>query len=118
MFKYLTIIKYMGNCKYLYMLSDTDFSIDFATDSGARGLAAFIVSEYKKRNLQVAKNVALLYINYIAMWDYPFNSAMKNYILNNHKNWIDHNRPELDYGNKYYPCVVRQIQQFRFGRRN
>src|SRR5690606_26467995 len=116
MFKSIEFIKYDGQKKqYLYLLKDDDFECEVAATraaavvavaperaaavvAAATAAAALTVLEYKKRNLSVAKNVALMYLFYK-------NQGYEISFLFD-KNWIDKYCPELEYGKKYYNDVL------------
>src|SRR5690606_17465134 len=114
MFKSIEFIKYDGQKKqYLYLLKDDDFECEVAATRAAAvvavaperaaavvaaATAALTVLEYKKRNLSVAKNVALMYLFYK-------NQGYEISFLFD-KNWIDKYCPELEYGKKYYNDVL------------
>lgn len=92
---------------YYYGLKDTNFisNVSFTIPS-PHGISSYtgsvvaVLREYKKKNLPVSKNLALLYRFYekqgydVRRW------------FNHDRNNIDHCLPELEYGKKYYPCVL------------
>jgi len=110
MFKSVQYIRYnKENHSYLYQIEDTDFLV--LTDIipvelfSSMAVAAVAVT-YKKRNLSVVKNVALYYLylknkgrNILPLLEYA----------TGHRYWLDRYYPELEYGNKYYRCVINQI---------
>jgi hypothetical protein len=122
MFQSLTYFQY----SYLsressYLLKDSLFSckllvselLEFDTASGntercggIRDMVPFVAAEYKKRNLHIPKNLALLYMSFKkAGWD-----ISKPY-LEFDMEWLDKDYPELEYGAKYYRCVCNQIKR-------
>lgn len=111
----LTIIEDYAAFRY-FALVDTDFScevsVPFQRDGGMRTLA--VVKEYGKRKLPIAKNVAL------AQWTHAL--SQKDPIYFQQKIWLGHSimgkntvenvYPELNYTNKYYPCVLRYLDYY------
>jgi len=96
--------------KYIYKLIDDDFECEVVSHGiiASSAMIGAVVAEYQRRNLPVAKNIALLYLffnqkrNNIQVW------------IKQHCNLIDYHIPELEYGKKYYPCVINQIKMMSF----
>lgn len=105
----------LKNNNYIYYLIDSEFTcsevLTFeppATNVAATILVRVVIREYKKRNLPVAKNVALLY----------FDSYKKGFKIDG---WLEYDKelldayyPKLEYGKKYYKCVLNQIRMLKY----
>lgn len=116
MFKALSYQHRKDN-EYYYLLIDSEFTCEVVYSlccpnppEGAV-MAVIVAREYINRNLWVAKNVAFSYLLYKNQ-----GYEIRNW-LERGKDWIDKNYPELNYGKKYYRCVVNQIKQLQFSKR-
>jgi hypothetical protein len=101
--------------EYFYLLEDTEFTCEISIGRGrvvsSQTMRFFATAiEYKRRNLPIAKNLALFYLSYKKR-GYGIDAAL----LERDKFLFDTHYPELEYGKKYYRCVVRQIKQLSFG---
>lgn len=118
MFKSITHLEYRDD-KCYYKLVDSEFACEVSSaairystqPTAAPSPAAAAALEYKKRNLPVAKNIALLYRFYYALW-YKIKT-----LLEHDKCLIDRYHPELEYGFKYYSCVLNQFRKLQFSSR-
>lgn len=101
---------------YSYDLRDTDFNVELhitltekaSSERGPRCRAQRIVAciqEYKKRNLPIVLNIAHLFLSEPEI----FCSKKEDHSFD--RNWIDKHFPQLEYGKKYYPCILRQYSK-------
>lgn len=109
MFISFRVLEQVGN-GYKFQLIDTDFTVVFTNPPDCIQLVA--CREYKKRNLPVAKNIALVY-------RYLEANAATAFVVNIHnmeliKNSIDRDYPELEYGAKYYNCILNELKKLQF----
>ena len=93
-----------GKCK----LVDDNFTFTFRSEGRISTKTASIIREYQRRNLPVAPNIARLYLHMRFGWDSDY--ATKRELL-------DERFPELEFGKRYYGCVLRQVKQLQFGKR-
>lgn len=108
MFKSFSYLKYeIENKKEIFEFIDDEFgfviiSFDIGSDFAARE-TYFIIQEYEKRNMSVAKNIALYYTSKT--------SSLKRARAwaTNDANWLSTNHPELGY-EKYYIEIERQFE--------
>lgn len=112
MFKSITYVNYDPNFDHhIYKLIDDDFtcttSIALNGKSHVRTPERVIIIEYQARNLHVHKNLALYYRTL---------SRPIEYLIVD-RNWLDKYYPELEYGKKYYPCILRQFKMLQYGRK-
>lgn len=100
--------------KIFYLLEDTEFVIKLASSIEKdrydfRGKASIIPSGliccYEEREKNVPKNLALFYAN---MLGHIPSSAVKEYMQID-RIWTDKNYPTLQYSEKYFKCVVNQL---------
>jgi len=123
MFQSITYLRYENKTnECIYQLVDDDFICSVSARAtiaaagaraalrGALGAALVVVVavaavEYKKRNLPVAKNIVLLYLDY-QQKGYDI-SGWENY---NYK-WIDKYYPELEYSKLYHSQIVNQLHK-------
>ena len=98
---------------YQYYLTDSDFGmvscpvISGCGNSIVRRIVA-IIGVYQTRGLSVAPNIARFYL-----WDRSYVSSYLEY----HRDTMERWHPSLQYGIKYYPCVINQIKQLTYGKR-
>ena len=108
---------------YIYQLIDSEFQVSDINEYGSQADAIstrvnIIITEYQKRNLPVAPNVACFYrwwsktSSRFSSQRNPVSLAVANcqYVVGAH--------PKHEYGTKYYPCVVRQIKQLGWGKKS
>jgi hypothetical protein len=69
----------------------------------------FVFLEYQKRNLAVAKNLALLYLKYS---NNLFDDRLATWVIQDAVT-IDYHFPEFKYGIKYSQCIQYQIESLR-----
>lgn len=97
---------------YLVKIEDTTFSSEVSFTSPAPSLKfmflaiAHILKEYKRRDLQVADNVVRAYVFFVTKRGHK----ISDHSLLSDKKLIDQHYPELEYGNKYYADVIKQIR--------
>jgi len=112
MFKSIIYLRYDKITRqYIYKLVDDDFECE-ATRNIASSLGA-MVAEYQKRNLPVVKNLVLLYLSLYKKYLPQKLQPIIKYI-EQEKNWLDKDCPELEYGKKYYHCVLNQIKKLHY----
>jgi hypothetical protein len=70
----------------------------------------FVFLEYQKRNLAVAKNLALLYLAYSG--DNKYDERLASWVVQDAVT-IDYHFPEFKYGIKYSQCIRYQIESLR-----
>lgn len=63
-----------------------------------------LIREYKDRRLPIAKNIARYYKYYYGRWE------CKQYLVKQ-KSLIDTHLPAWEYGSKYYPCVLKHLEE-------
>lgn len=107
-----------------YMIYDSDFTCvtkvkmgAAAFDVGAGSMCEIaIIQEYQKRNLNVARNLALYYkyCRFIDLNFYKEHNKKTYFIID----WIDRHFPELQYGSKIHPCMINQLSMLNFGKTN
>lgn len=94
-----------------YLLIDSDFQVEFSIDipKAYQSIAPeyAIYTMYAARNLPIARNIARFYLQHFKYqkrgprWD----------LIREWRNDVDRYYPELQYGVKYYPCVINQLKQ-------
>lgn len=103
-----------SSVRYCYSLHDSAFSevvsvlvpIQFEADRNfpmnyAQRIVV-VIETYQKKNLPVASNIARLWFyNQTRIIPEP-QHTLKDC------EWIDKYFPQLEYGKKYYPCILRQ----------
>ena len=98
----------------IYYLKNDEFTcnifMEYVLQHGWIILPA-IITEYQKRNLPVAKNVALFYL-YKDARGFSYKDRLEC-----NKEYIDTFHPNLNYGSKYYHCVLNQLKMITFGKR-
>ena len=116
MFLDIKCINYYYNNK-IFKIEDTDFIETVALKIEASeayhyvGQELAIFSIYQGKGLPIPINLARMYHKLrIANFDY----ALNNYAAT----ILDKYYPELEYSEKYYPCVKRQIKQLDFAKNN
>lgn len=100
-----------------YMLTDSDFTTNIKVKRTNRHMdTSFVrrcnavITTYEQHGLDVPKNVALYY---------EYERRHKHSIdLAQQKDVIDVCYPLLQYGKKYYPCVLNRIAMLRYGKRS
>src|SRR5882757_3408494 len=110
MFKSITISGW-ENGKHSYILKDSSFTdtvLGYKDVHGSIALETVLIREYSNRKLPVAKNVALLYLSYNS-----FSMEFAKKYINDDCQLIDATFPELEYGKKYFRCVVNQYEYFK-----
>ena len=83
--------------------------LEFATSLQDIAVDISTLLVYKRRNLPITRNMALMYKFIIARHG---TSQIKK--LPEYRDKIDKFYPELEFGNRYYDCVIRQLQQLSF----
>jgi len=108
MLQSITYLRYESKTnEYIHQLVDDDFIclVAVAVAAGVCSVTAAVAAEYKKRNLPVAKNIVLLYLDY----------QQKGYDINGWENynykWIDKYYPELEYSKLYHSQIVNQLHK-------
>jgi hypothetical protein len=115
-------VKYLGtDCEYT--ISDTKFTSSTIKSRYIRSVYVgeinyerTIIETYSARKFNVPANLALFYLEQLCRRRNRKGDFLKNYITT----WcdeIDLYFPELEYGKRYYDCVVRHIRQLQFGRK-
>lgn len=93
-----------------FKLSDSEFYCEsLISRGGVSNIVArtfVVISEYKKRNLPIVPNIVRL--------NQEWYGGSNHLILQ----WMEEDKvatdtmfPELEYGSKYYPCVIRQYKK-------
>lgn len=90
-----------------FKLVDTDFTCISVVPRNPGRVTGAVVVEYHKRNLPVAKNVALAYLFYKT-----YNIDYMRDLLISGKKYMEKIYPEINYTNKYYPCVKRYLDYY------
>jgi len=85
-------------------------SVETHSNDGAVSLLISIILEYRRRCLPIAPNVALFYL-----W---CAGRSKNLIkiMETDRALVDARCVSIKYSTSIYPCVLRQIEQRRFGK--
>ena len=107
-----------------YKLIDDDFectvsssykklsiSVDRETYSNSACREMLTLKEYQKRNLPIIHNLSLMYLYFNRYHHY---ALRLQFWLNFDRKWIDELYPELEYGKKYFPCLLRQLKMLQF----
>ncbi len=91
---------YHGRCRY-EIIDDRFNTIITTKDTSIADLIYSFLQEYKSRNLDPTKSLALLFI-YIGYWKSDI-----NYTISNVKQYY----PELNFTTKYLPCIERYLKR-------
>lgn len=105
---------------HILQVEDTDFryQIDLRGNN-ANNLTSVVVELtklYARLNKPVPPNIARLYMFWYRFWRGISVGQFITSHLEEATIWIDDHYPELNFKNKYYPCIVRQITQLQFGK--
>lgn len=115
MFKDLICIKAAHDASnlYIYELQDTQFTCRLWLSGGASLAQDFVIlfKEYQQRTPFVISNMARFYL-----WLQKKYNPISRSWLEEDRNYLDKSLPELKYGEKYYPCLLRQFKQLNFAR--
>lgn len=113
------------NTHYHYIILDTDFTCGTSSKASSKTetltwaqapRVAAIVRAYQERKLPIAPNVARFYIwKHTTSGSFENDKVTKNNLLAD-AIWITKYHPELNYGQRILPCVLRQFKQLQYGR--
>lgn len=113
----------MHEDSFQYRIHDTGFSFDVhvPANGNLRNLtspwyAGFILAvlEYIKRSPCPSRNIAEIYYHFRAN---EYQVLFPDSTVADHKAVIDLLYPEVNYGTKYYKCIVRQLARLEFAKR-
>jgi hypothetical protein len=104
---------------YIYHIIDSSFTemLRVPTEQYQKiatiSYEVLLVQAYEKRRMPVATNLALFYLNFFKNRRGVGTTAETD--LETWRKAIDIHYPELQYSNKYYPCMRRQLKKFSYG---
>ena len=91
-------------------LVDDDFTYETVFNDGSiSDRVNIVITQYQQRGLAVAPNVARFY-----RWFWRHDGSYwrePNTLAKDNLRFVETNYPELEYRVKYYPCVLRQLEQ-------
>ena len=99
-----------GNSIHSIVDDTFQYLVETHPNDGAVSLLISIILEYRRRRLPIAPNVALFYL-----W---CAGRSKNLIkiMETDRALVDARCVSIKYSTSIYPCVLRQIEQRRFGK--
>jgi len=117
MFKSVTHLGLMDNGEYRYNLVDSAFSeqLSFTKEQyhhmASVAYELLIIRAYEQRRLPVATNLAMFYLQFFRAQ--PQKNAQHD--LEAWRRELDRHFPEIQYTDKYYPCMRKQLKRFSYG---
>lgn len=111
MFKSLIVNSLALTEKHDYTIIDSNFQEKIKIKSDVPHIVSelAVITIYKNRKLPIAQNVARLYL-----WhEFRNKTRYSDQEFSLWKRLIDNERPELEYGSKYFQCVINNIRRFK-----
>lgn len=100
MFKILRYSHYVAEGHFIFVLEDSDFICELSLCNFATVTQlATIIVEYQKRKLPIVQNVVLWYKKVGCRYNVKYDQIE-----------LDKTYPKLNYGSKYYQCILKQLQ--------
>jgi hypothetical protein len=103
-----------GNSIHSIVDDTFQYLVETNPNDGAVSLLISIILEYRRRCLPIAPNVALFYLWQPAWCAGRSKNLIK--IMETDRALVDARCVSIKYSTSIYPCVLRQIEQRRFGK--